>query len=52
MRRIRSAASAVGIPAAVTNKGRVEDPRTTGTAWVAVRNLDLATPITGMANSA
>ena len=52
MRRTRSAASALGIPAAVTNNGRTEDPRTTGTAWVAVRNLDLATPITGMPNSA
>jgi hypothetical protein len=45
-------ASAAGIPAAVTNSERPEDPRTTGTAWVAVRNLDLATPITGMPNSA
>ena len=52
MRRTRSAASAAGIPAAVTNNGRTEDPRTTGTAWVAVRNRDLATPITGMPNSA
>ena len=52
MRRTRSAASAAGIPAAVTNNGRTEDPRTTGRAWVAVRNLDLATPITGMPNSA
>jgi hypothetical protein len=25
------------------NNGRAEDPRTTGTAWVAVRNLDVAT---------
>ena len=38
MRRTRSAASAAGIPAAVTNSGRTEDPRTTGTAWVAARN--------------
>jgi hypothetical protein len=38
-------ASAAGIPAAGTNSERPEDPRTTGTAWVAVRNLDLATPI-------
>jgi hypothetical protein len=52
MRRTRSAASALGIPAAVTNNGRAEDPRTTGTAWVAVRNLDSATPVTGMPNSA
>jgi hypothetical protein len=52
MRRTRSAASAAGIPAAVTNSGRPEDPRTTGTAWVAVRKRDLATPITGMPNSA
>ena len=48
MRRTRSAASTAGIPAAVTNNGRTEDPRTTGTAWVAVRNLaaqhDLAPP--------
>ena len=47
-----SAASAAGIPAAVTNSGRAEDPRGTGTAWVAVRNRDLATPITGMPDSA
>ena len=52
MRRTRSAASALGIPAAVTNSGRTEDPYATGTAWVAVRNRDLATPITGMPNSA
>ena len=52
MRRARSAASGVGIPAAVTNSGRSEDPRRTGTAWVAVRNLNLATPITGMPNPA
>jgi hypothetical protein len=52
MRRTRSAASALGIPAAVTYNGRTEDLGTTGTAWVAVRNLDLATPITGMPNSA
>ena len=51
-RRTRSAASAAGIPAAVTNNGRPEDPRRTGSAWVAVRNLDLAAPITGMPNSA
>jgi hypothetical protein len=44
MRRTRSAASAAGIPEEVTNSGRPEDPRTTGTAWVAVRNRDLATP--------
>ena len=42
MCRTRFAASAAGIPAAVT----------TGTAWVAVRNLDLAAPITGIPNSA
>ena len=47
MRRTRSAESAAGIPAAVTNGGRSEHPRTTGTAWVAVRNRDLATPVTG-----
>ena len=52
MRRTRSAASAAGIPAAVTNSGRPEAPRTTGIAWVAVRNRDLTTPITGMPNSA
>ena len=52
MRRTRSATSAAGIPAAVTNNGRTEDSRRTGTAWVAVRNRDLATPITGMPNSA
>jgi hypothetical protein len=51
-RRTRSAASALGLPVAVTNSGRAEDPRTTGTAWVAVRNRDLATPITGMSNAA
>jgi hypothetical protein len=44
--------AAAGIPAAVTNSGLTEDPRRTGTAWVAVRNRDLATPITGIANSA
>jgi hypothetical protein len=37
MCRTRSAASAAGSPAAVTSNGRAEDPRTTGTAWVAVR---------------
>ena len=52
MSRTRSAASAAVIPAAVTNSGHAEDPRRTGTAWVAVRNRDLATPITGMPNSA
>ena len=52
MRRTRSAASAAGIPAEVTNSRRTEDPRRTGAAWVAVRNLDLAAPITGMPNSA
>ena len=52
MRRTRSAASAAGIPAAVTNSGRAEDPRMTSTAWVAVRNRDLATPITGMPDPA
>ena len=36
MRRTRSAASAAGIPAEVTNSGRAEDPRTTDTAWDAV----------------
>src|SRR6266481_6380192 len=30
----QSAASALGIPATVTKRGRAEDPRTTGTAWV------------------
>jgi len=52
MRRTRSAAWAAGIPAAVMNSGRMEAPRRTGTAWVVVRNWDLATPITGMPNSA
>jgi len=52
MCRTRAAASAAGIPEEVTNKGRTEEPRRTGTAWVAVRNLDLATPMTGMPNSA
>ena len=51
MCRTRSAASAWGIPAAVTYNGRAEAPRSTGTAWVAVRKADLATPITGTANS-
>ncbi len=41
-----------GIPAAVTYSGRAEVPRSAGTAWVAVRKADLATPITGTANSA
>ena len=36
----------------MTNSGRAEDPRWTGTAWIAVRYRDLATPITGMPNSA
>jgi hypothetical protein len=44
MCRTRSAASAAGIPAAVTNSGRAEDPRMTGTAWVAVRNRDFGHP--------
>ena len=41
MRRTGSAPSARDIPAAVMNSGRAEDPRMTGTAWVAVRNLGL-----------
>jgi Glycosyltransferase family 20 len=36
----------------VTNNGPAEDPRTTGTAGGAVRNRDLATPVTGMPDSA
>ena len=40
-----------GHPAAVTCNGRAEAPRSTGTAWVAVRKADLATPVTGTANS-
>jgi hypothetical protein len=48
MCQTRSAASAAGIPAAVTNNGPAEDPRTAGTAWVAVWNRDLAAPVTGM----
>ena len=47
MCRTSSPTPASGIPATVTDSGRAEDPRRTGTAWVAVRNLDLATPITG-----
>ena len=47
-----SAASARGIPAAVTNNGRPEDPRRTGSAWVAVPNLDVAALITAMPNPA
>jgi len=42
MCQTRSAASAAGIPAAVTSNGRAGDPRTTGTAWGAVWNRDLA----------
>jgi hypothetical protein len=38
MTRTRSVAPSAGIPAAVANSGRAEDPRTTGTEWVAVRN--------------
>jgi hypothetical protein len=38
--------------AAVTNSGRAGHPRRTGSALVAVRNLDLATPVTGIPNSA
>ena len=38
--------------AAVTNNGRTGDPRVEGTGWVAVWNRDLATPVTGMPNSA
>ena len=41
-----------GHPAAVTNNGRTEVPRSTGTTWIAVWKADLATPITGMPNSA
>jgi len=48
----RSAASAAGIPAAVTNNGPTEDPRRTGTGWVGVWNRDLAAPVTGMPDSA
>jgi hypothetical protein len=33
IRRTRSAASAAGIPAVVTNNELTQDPRTTGTAW-------------------
>lgn len=50
--RTRSAASALGIPAAMTNNGRPEDPRRTGSAWAAVRNLDVAAPITAMPDPA
>ena len=38
----RSAAASRGIPAVVTNNGRAEVPRSTGTACVAVRNAVLA----------
>jgi hypothetical protein len=51
MRRTRSTASWWGIPAAVTNSGRVElSPRITGAVWVAVRKAVLATPMTGTPN--
>jgi hypothetical protein len=36
-----------GIPAAVTNSSQAQDPRRTGTVRAAVRNRDLATPVTG-----
>ena len=52
MCQARSAASAAGIPAAVTDNGRIEDPGTTGTARVPVWDRDLATPVTGVPNSA
>ncbi len=39
-------------PAAVTDNGPAEDPRVAGTGWVAVWNRDLATPVTGMPDSA
>jgi hypothetical protein len=38
----------VAIPPAVTSNGRAEVPRKTSTAWVAVLNADLVTPITRM----
>jgi hypothetical protein len=41
-----------GHPGRVTNNGRPEDPRTTGTAWLAARKCDLTTAITGIPNSA
>ena len=50
--RTRAAASARGIPAAVTNSGRDELPRRTSTAWLALRNRVLATPMTGTPNAA
>jgi hypothetical protein len=41
-----------GHPGRGDEHGRTEDPRRTGTAWVAVRNRALATPLTGMPDSA
>jgi hypothetical protein len=46
------AASAAGVPAAVTNNGTTGDPRVAGTGWVAAWNRGLATPVTGMPDSA
>ena len=47
IRRVSSAAWASGIVAAVTNNGRAEFPCRASTAWLAVRNRVLATPMTG-----
>jgi len=52
IRATRSAASAMGIPAAVTYRGREDRPRQTRAACVAVLNADFATPTTGTPNSA
>ena len=51
MRRTMLAGSACGIPAAVTNSGRAELPRSTVAACVAVAEEVLAAPITGIPNS-
>jgi hypothetical protein len=51
MSRTRLAAAEASNPAAVTYRGRLDCPRVTGTAWVAVRNGVFATPTTGTPNS-
>src|SRR5215472_3838215 len=40
-----------GHPSGGACSGRAEVPRSTGTAWVAVPNADVATPVTGTANT-
>jgi hypothetical protein len=52
MWRTSLAAWACGIPAAVTNNGRADVPRSTGAACAAVAKQVLATPITTIPNSA